>query len=320
MIDAFAHFYSPAYMERLFALNVALPVFVQRTPAFESASFRIDELDRHEIGRQVVALGTPAFDDLFGARDGEKAGELARIGNDGIGELAAQYPDRFVGAITLPLVDANALDGAMRELERARSLPGVRAVQLYTRVGETGVDDARFEPLWESIGAHGMTVLLHPTGGADNPLARDYMLWLTFGWPLETSVTMLRLVYGGLFQRYPALKILTHHLGAFLPLMAARVAGVNYTLERAGLVSLAEPLGDSLRRFYGDTAVNGFAPALAAGLEFFGAEHVLFGTDYPYVPLAPQCAAMRAWELTEGEREKIVGGNARRLFGIGERE
>lgn len=315
MIDAFAHFYPPEFMTRLFALNVSLPVFVQRTPAFESESFRIEELDRNEIETQVIALGTPAFDDLFGAQDRAQAAELARIGNDGIARLAARHPKRFIGATTLPLINANELDGTLQELERTAADPHIKAVQVYTRVGSVGVDDARFEPLWERIAALDLTVLLHPTGGTDNPLAHDYLLWLTFGWPFETSLVMLRLVYGGLFRRHPNLKILTHHLGAFIPLMAARVQGVNFTLEHTGGIALDEPLRDSLKRFYGDTSVNGYAPALNAGYEFFGAEHVLFGTDYPYVPIAPQRNAVAQWEMSAQDKDKIVQGNARRLFG-----
>lgn len=315
MIDAFAHFYPPEFMTRLFALNVSLPVFVQRTPAFESESFRIEELDRNEIEKQVVALGTPAFDDLFGRHERAEAAELARIGNDGIAELVARHSNRFIGATTLPLIDADDLESALDELERTAANPHIKAVQLYTRVGNVGVDDARFAPLWEKIAAHDLTVLLHPTGGMDNPLAHDYLLWLTFGWPYETSLVMLRLVYGGLFQRHPNLKVLTHHLGAFIPLMAARVQGVNFTLERTGGVKLDEPLHDSLKRFYGDTAVNGYAPALNAGYEFFGAEHVLFGTDYPYVPIAPQKNAVVGWEMAAADKDKILEGNARRLFG-----
>jgi aminocarboxymuconate-semialdehyde decarboxylase len=314
MIDAFAHFYPPRYMDRLFGLGVALPVFVQRTPAFESASFRLEELDRNEIATQVVALGTPAFDDLFGVFGSDSALELARVGNDGIAELVARHPHRFIGALTLPLLEEGDLELALGELERYAAMPEMRAIQLYTRVNNVGVDDARFDILWERIAALDLTVLLHPTGGADNPLARDYLLWLTFGWPLDTSLVMVRLAYSGLFQRHPNLRILTHHLGAFIPLMAARIQGVQFTVERTGSAALQEPLLETLRRFYGDTTVNGYYPALNAGREFFGVEHILFGTDYPYVPIAPQKNAVLSWELAEADRQKILEGNARGLF------
>jgi aminocarboxymuconate-semialdehyde decarboxylase len=263
----------------------------------------------------VVALGTPAFDDLFESTDSENALDLVRVGNDGIAELVARNPKRFAGALTLPLLDVDDLEEALGELERCAAMPEMRAIQLYTRVNNIGVDDPRFEILWERIAALDLTVLLHPTGGADNPLAEDYLLWLTFGWPFDTSLVMVRLAYGGLFQRHPDLKILTHHLGAFIPLMAARIQGVHFTLERTSGMKLQEPLLETLKRFYGDTTVNGYYPALNAGREFFGAEHILFGTDYPYVPIAPQRNAVLNWELPKLEKDKILEGNARGLFG-----
>ncbi len=315
MIDAFAHFYPSVFLERLFQLDVTLPVFVQRAPSHCDLDFRIAELDRNAVERQVICLGTPAFDDLFPAEASAAASELARIGNDGIAEIAARYPQRFTAVATLPLVGIPSLDAALDELERTIAL-GFKGVQLYTRVGNVGVDDPAFAVLWERIAAHNLPVLLHPTGGSDNPLARDYLLWLTFGWPLETSLMMLRLVYGGLYERFPSLKILTHHLGAFVPVTAERIKGVNFTLERSTGTARPEPLLTSLKRFYGDTTVNGFPPALNAGYEFFGADHVLFATDYPYVPMTPQCRAVRAWNLAAADKEKILDTNARQFFGF----
>ena len=314
MIDAFAHFYPPAYMRRVQALCKPLPVFVNDAPSHVDAAFRITELDRLQIDAQVVALGTPSFDELFAPEQGKEASELARLGNDGIADLVARYPRRFIGAATLPLCGPGALAMAPAELERVVTELDFKAVQIYTRVGDTPLDDSRFDALWKQIAAYDIPILLHPTGGFDHRFAGDYMLWLTFGWPLETSLVMTRLVYAGLFARFPGLKILTHHLGAFIPFMAARIQGVHYTLERTQGVKLETPLLESLRGFYGDTAVNGFQPALNAGYEFFGADHILFGTDYPFVPLASQCDAVLRWELPADDKAKILDANARKLF------
>jgi aminocarboxymuconate-semialdehyde decarboxylase len=169
-------------------------------------------------------------------------------------------------------------------------------------------------PLYARLAASGFPILLHPTGGRYRALTDDYLLWLTFGWPFETTLAMARLVYAGVLDRFPGLSILTHHLGAFVPMMAARIAGVTATLQRSSDWSLPEPVLAYFRRFYGDTAVNGFAPALAAGREFFGADRVLFGSDYPFVPIELSLNPLRAWELPEAEKQQILGGNARRLF------
>jgi aminocarboxymuconate-semialdehyde decarboxylase len=125
---------------------------------------------------------------------------------------------------------------------------------------------------------------------------------------------MARLVYAGVLERFPQLSFITHHLGAFVPMMAARIAGVTATLQRSSGWRLPEPVLAYFRRFYGDTAVNGFPPALAAGREFFGAEHILFGSDYPFVPIELSLHPVRIWDLPEAEKALILGDNARRLF------
>ncbi|HZQ05391.1 MAG TPA: amidohydrolase family protein [Anaerolineae bacterium] len=316
MIDAFAHLYPPAYMQRLQALPVRLPIFVHAAPSHTDANFRIGELDRYEIEMQAIALGTPSYDELYTQEQIAQAAELTCIGNDGIAEAVAHYPHRLIGVATLPLVDSENIEPAMEELERAVKQLQFKAVQLYTRVGDKGLDDARFAPLLERIVEYDIPILLHPTGGADNPLAREYMLWLTFGWPFETSLVMLRLVYSGVMEKFPQLKILTHHIGAFIPLMAERIKGVTFTLDKAEGTQQVGSVLPILKRFYGDTAVNGYMPALRAGYEFFGGEHVLFGTDYPFVPIAPQRESIVNWELPEQDKLNIMDANARKLFKI----
>lgn len=314
MIDAFAHLYPPAYMERLDALPVQLPVFVHDAPSHTDVTFRIEELDRFEIEKQAVALGTPAFDELFAPEQLEKACELARIGNDGIAESVVRFPGRLIGVATLPLVGGRSVDAALVELGRAVKQLSCSAVQLYTSAAGKPLDSPESLPLLARIAEFDIPILLHPVGGNDSVLARDYMLWLTFGWPFETSLATTRLAYAGIFEKFPRLKILTHHLGAFIPFMAERIKGVNFTLERAEGIRLAEPILTTLKRFYGDTAVNGYGPALNAGYEFFGADHILFGTDYPFVPIASQQQAVVDWEITAEDKSKILDGNARRLF------
>jgi aminocarboxymuconate-semialdehyde decarboxylase len=176
------------------------------------------------------------------------------------------------------------------------------------------VDHPGLDPIWEAAAVHDLGVLLHPTGGMDNPMARDYLLWLTFGWPFDTSLAMLRLVYAGVPKRYPTLRFLTHHLGAFVPAIAERIKGVNTRVERMGGGLGTPDLIAALKGFYGDTAVNGHRPALEAGYSFFGPDHILFGTDYPYVPIIPQRDAVASWELDPAERTKILEGNAKGFF------
>jgi len=314
IIDAFTHIYPRAFVDHVVRCNLDLPVFFQDSPAFADADARIEVMDRHGIDMQVLALGTPAFDELFDADRLAQAGEAARIANDSIAALVAGHPDRFVGVATLPLVNLAAIDLALEELERALGQLNLKGLQLYTTVAGKPIDRPELFPLYERMIASDLPVLLHPTGGDYSEGTHDYLLWLTFGWPFETSVAMARLVYSGVLERYPQLKIVTHHLGAFPPYMAERIKGVSLTLERVSDWRLPQPVLAYFKRFYGDTAVNGYRPALETGRDFFGAGQVLFATDYPFVPIGPALQAILDWDLPESEKTQILGGNARALF------
>jgi predicted TIM-barrel fold metal-dependent hydrolase len=316
MIDAFAHLYPTAFVGYIEKMNLPMPVFFQNAPPFVDVNARLQELDCLGIDMQVLALGTPAFDDLFSPDQILPACEAARIANDGIAEVAAEHPDRFIGVATLPLTSLQAVEVALGELDRAINQLRLKAVQLYTPCAGQPMDSPELFPLYEKIVEYDIPILLHPTGGNYGPGTRDYLLWLTFGWPFETSIAMSRLVYSGVLDRFPNLKILTHHLGAFVPYLAARIKGVHFTLERAGGPRLAQPVLNYFKRFYGDTAVNGFIPQLGAGYEFFGADHILFATDSPYVPVEPQRQAVLNWDLPHREKEKILDATARTFFKI----
>jgi aminocarboxymuconate-semialdehyde decarboxylase len=183
-------------------------------------------------------------------------------------------------------------------------------------MNETPIDDPRFFPLYDRITERESPILLHPVGGDYNKRTRDYMLWLMMGWPFETSVAMARLVYSGFLERYPRLKIITHHLGAFVPHLARRIDDISRTLEKTGASRLRSPALTYFRQFYGDTAVHGHKAALAEGYDFFGPDRILFGSDYPFVSLEETVKSVSEWHLSADEREKILGGNARALFKV----
>ena len=171
-------------------------------------------------------------------------------------------------------------------------------------------------------------IWLHPartsslSGYASEQKSR-FEMWWCFGWPYDTSVAMVRLVFNGLLDRYPRLKIITHHLGGMIPFYDGRIGpGLavlgSRTLDEdysKVLPSLKRPHLDFLHDFYGDTALfGGGAHAVRCGLEFFGAEHVVFATDTPLGPIAPTIDSIRKLDIPESDRQKIFSGNAERLL------
>src|SRR3954451_6655118 len=275
--------------------------------------------------RQVISLPNPPLEEIA---QGETAQQLARVANDAMAGLVAQHPKRFpafVAAISLD--DVNA---ALKEAERAITQLGARGIQIFTNIAGHPLDEERFAPVFAAMSDHDLPIWLHPARTAAMP---DYAaesksrfeMWWCFGWPYETSVAMARLVFSGVFDRHPGLKIVTHHLGGgMIPFFDGRIgAGMDVLGARTSdedyskiIPSLKRPHLDYFREFYADTALFGGSNGLPCGLDFFGADRVVFATDAPLGPIAKTIAAVEALDLDPGAREKIMHGNAQRLLGM----
>ena len=168
---------------------------------------------------------------------------------------------------------------------------------------------------------------LHPARTAamtDYPAEKKsrFELWWCFGWPYDTSVAMVRLVFSGLFDRHPAIKIITHHCGGMIPYFDGRVGpGLAVLGSRTSdedysqvLPSLKRPHLDYFRDFYGDTAMFGGEYGVKCGLEFFGAGHVVFATDAPLGPIAPTLRVVDKLGLSETDHRAVIRGNAETLL------
>ena len=254
------------------------------------------------------------------------ASSCARIGNDAMAELCARHPARFPTFVAaLSMTD---VEGSVREARRAVGELGAGGVQIFTNIAGRPLDDPAYEPIFATMAELELPIWLHPARTASTP---DYAaeqksrfeMWWCFGWPYETSVAMVRMVLCGLFDRYPRLKIITHHLGGMIPFYDGRIGpGLavlgSRTLDEDYskiLPSLKRPHLDYLHDFYGDTALfGGGVHAVRCGLEFFGADHVVFATDTPLGPIAPTIECIRKLDIPDQDRAKIFSGNAERLL------
>jgi len=328
-IDAFAHILPPAYAERLEALTSGDAVsqrilgyrpWIREDPALIDLDARWRTIDPFGDYRQVLTLAVPPLDELG---DPAAAADLARAANDELADLIVRHPDRLAGFVAaLPISDPQA---AAAELDRTMSHLGAVGAQLHTNVGGAPLDEPRFEVIFEVLTSHGGALWLHPTRSpiwSDYPAesASKYGIWWSLGWPYETSVAMARLVYSGCFDRYPGLTVIAHHAGAMVPHFAGRLASPIEDPDRDAIVGglKDEPI-EYFRRFYADTAMFGASHAVRCAVEFFGADHVLFGTDMPLGGpnvVADTIADVTSLDLPEADEAAIFAGNARRLLGI----
>jgi aminocarboxymuconate-semialdehyde decarboxylase len=285
-------------------------------------------MDRYEGYVQVLTLANPPIEIVAGP---DLSPELARLANDEMARVVAKRPERFPGFVaSLPM---NNPDAAVAEIDRAIDHLGATGVQIFTNVGGRPLDLPEYRPIFARMAEHGLPIWLHPARPATfadyaGEARSKYDLWWAFGWPYETSVAMGRLVFSGLFDRHPDLQIITHHLGAMIPFCAGRIGGGLDQLgsrtddadDGAALGRLKRRPVDYFKMFYGDTALFGAWPAMETGLEFFGADHVLFGTDMPFDPekgpgfIRDTIAAMERMRASAEDKAKIYEGNARRML------
>jgi len=333
-IDAFPHILPRRYFDRMIAAASGPASYMQKRTAGVPCLYDLDErfrvMDRFEGYVQVLTLSSPPVEAL-----GEPAltRDLARLANDEMADLVRRYPDRFLGfAASLPMNDP---DAAVRETERATSDLGALGVQIYTNVNDLPLDDPRFEPLFARMAELDRAIWVHPARTATMPdypseNRSKYELWWVFGWPYETAIFMSRLIFSGHLDRYPNLRILTHHAGGMVPHFAGRIGP---GLDQLGARTPEEDLGALARRlrkrpfdyykmFYGDTALFGAEHALRCAIEFFGVDHMLFGSDMPFDPeKGPQfiretIANLDAIGLRPADRQRIDEQNARRVLRI----
>jgi aminocarboxymuconate-semialdehyde decarboxylase len=289
------------------------------------ARFRV--MDEFGEYCQVLSLPQPPLESLAGA---DRTPAMARMVNDGFADLCRRYPDRFPSFIaSLPM---NNLEESLNEADRSINQLGARGVQVFTNVKGKPLDAPDVLPLFEELARREAVIWMHPARGADmsDYLSEEkskYEIWWTFGWPYETSAAMARLVFSGIFDRQPNLKIITHHMGGMVPYFEGRVgygwdqlgkrtSDTDYTVL---LKTLKKRPLDYFKMFYADTALFGGFPATQCGLAFFGLDRVLFASDVPFEP-APGLYIRETIRCIEGlglnadQKDQIYRGNAEHLL------
>lgn len=325
IVDIYTHIFPPEYRRRWEQAAPDLKDIGKRMTSVREVfdlDARFRAMDAVQDYRQVISLPGPPLE-VF--TDPKLGTELARIANDTMAELVDRHPERFCGfAAALAL---HNLDGALAEIRRAVETLGAKGIQVYTNVKGRPLDEPAFEPVFAAMAGYDLPVWLHPARSAQvNDYAAEersrYEMWWALGWPYETSVAMARLALTGLFDRHPALKVITHHCGGMIPFyegrldaglanLGARTSGEDYSQV---LSSLKRPHGEYLKMFYADTAMFGAHLGTRLGIEYFGVEHIVFASDCPFATIPEAVAAMERLELEPAARERIYRGNAERLL------
>ena len=316
VIDTFCHVIPLEYRKALEAAEKKrrIPPFSEffrgelRVPGISDMKERFRIMDKHPGTAQVISLTGPFLETIAGPAE---AADLSRSANDSVAELIARYPERFKAGIAT--VSPNNIDAALNEIDRSVKFLGLRGIQIGTDINGRPLDSPDLMPIYQKMAETGFPIFIHPSR---NYLAPDYPgegeskygLFSAIGWPHSTSMAMMRLACSGILERFPTLTFVTHHAGGTIPYLARRVEGADRR-------ELPRPIGEYLRRFYGDTAVQGNVANLTCAHAFFGADHLLFGTDFPFSrDIGPGLDAIETMDITDRDREKILSENVVKLL------
>ena len=329
-LDVFNHIFPMAFFEYI-QDNIVDKGPIKRwlnVPVLYDVDKRLKMMEVFGEYQQILSLSAPTIEFLAPP---EESPAVARLANDGMAALCRQHPDRFPSFIaSMPM---NNPDEAIKEIDRAIGELGACGIQIFSNVNGRPLDEPEFFQIFERMAQLDRPIFLHPSRGSNFP---DYLseeksefeIWWTFGWTFETSAAMARIVFSGIFDKLPTIKIIAHHLGAMVPYVEGRVGwGQDQLGARTpgdALTELRESLKkrpiDYFKMFYADTATFGSLGATRCGLDFYGTDRCLFASDCPFDPeggplyIRETIRCLDTVEVTDAERAGLYEGNARKLL------
>lgn len=280
------------------------PVYREMTVA----DAQIERMDRAGINLSVLSASTVLQSSSWA--DAATDLDLCRRTNDCVAEWVARHPGRFMGSCVLPLQN---IDAALSELSRCADGLGMRVVQLPAHVCGRYLGDVTLRPIWRAIHDRSLVIFVHPEGVTDL-WYQDYRMWNSIGQPIEEAKCITSMIYEGLLEDLPNLRIVLAHGGGMLPHNMGRLdRNVEHMPET--MRNITRRPSEYLQSFYFDTCL--YDPAVAENLiRRVGADRLLLGSDYPVGEMDPLGYIDRVTGLTDAERARIKGGLAARLLGF----
>lgn len=323
IIDAYAHVFPESLIESVAAVQsgAELRALREQSAYLRQPEPRLEFMDAHGFDIQVLVLARPP---VWLGMEPNDIHRLTVLANDSIAEFVAARPERFIGVGVLPMVD----EFMVGELDRLHSQLGLRGVLIFSNVDGKPIDDKSMWPLYERASALDLPIWIHPQHAPLHSWIRQDLMDRMVAWPFDTTLAMIRLVLGGVLERFPNLRFITHHMGGMVPYYSKRIeAFAGQMVEEYSRLGMADqsprltvPVLDQLRLFYNDSVSNGSESALRCALDFFGSEHILFGTDFPFGPqrgeLWPveELETIQQAQIPQEDRENILFRNAQKLL------
>jgi aminocarboxymuconate-semialdehyde decarboxylase len=324
IIDVHNHFYPPEYLDALKSGKSVVHVTVDArgnphihypgdynvaVAGHRDIAYRQGVLEQEGVDTQVITLTTPGTH----VEKPDYATKLASLVNDAFARIVSERGPRFAALATLPLNDPAA---SVKELRRAMEELRMPGAMLFSNVNGVALADKRYWPLYELADAKGAVLHIHPTSPVGVEAMTEFWLMPLVGFLMDTTLAAAHLVFSGVPERFPRIKWVLGHLGGAIPYLAERLDR-GYEAFPECRTNITRKPSDYLKNWYYDT-VNFDTNALKLAIEFAGADHILAGSDYPHQigSIPSMLRSLRGLAISETDKEKILGGNAQRIYGL----
>lgn len=319
-IDCQSHLFVPellAFMEKrktspyVYRKDGAIYVVVgdwhRRLPdKYMDVEAKLADMDEAGINMTAISINDPG-PELFG-NDGAA---IARMLNDYIGGLAKKYPERFIGLMVLPLQDENA---AIKELERCVNTLGMKGMLLYSNQDGAFPDEPPYRWLFAQAEKLEIPILLHPAFPVTYEQTKGYSMAAGLGLMFDTTIALARIILAGILDQHPKLKLVCPHVGGALPYLIGRIDHQTQVLKR-GAENIEKLPSEYLKNVWLD-AVSPIPLAIRYGIDFAGANRMLYSSDHPWVDPKLISGHIQSLKLPPEDQARIFGENAKKLFKI----
>jgi aminocarboxymuconate-semialdehyde decarboxylase len=279
-------------------------------PGHFEAAARIKDMDAGGIDTQVFALSIPSVE-MIGKKEGIA---WARRINDYFAEVCQQYPERYYFHCTLPYQDP---DAAAKELERSVTKLGAKGVQMFSNINFKPIASPEYHVIYELAEKLDVPVFVHPTMPFTGEMMDMHKLPATmYGYTLDTSTAIMSLIWQGVVEKYPKIKIVHSHLGGIVPYLVGRMNGSWDSFRNNFGLKLDRPPIEYYKSNVWIDTISYWEPAMKCGLELMGPDHIVLGTDYAHRigNLKDAIAWVKKFGLDKANTDKILGGNSTKLY------
>ena len=332
IIDGYTHMFHETSLEAFKKMGgnwaqekvAKLSARAQPKKAIFDVQERLGFLERNNIDMQVITPPHFMYSTFMPEDMGTKL-KVMQVINDGMGRLMEESKGKLIGVGTVPLEKYDKY--GKQELERAVNTCGLKGVSIASHWYGKPLDSTEFLDFWAHAAEMDLPVYIHPADpvvSTGRTYEAEYDLTHNFGWPFETILMLSRLVFSGVLERYPTLKIVSHHLGGGIPFFWGRIEETYAPENQERLIGrkMPKPLYDLFSLIYYDTAVGGNASAIKCAYDIFGADKLVFATDAPFGPgtgeerLASYPKVIESLGLPESDNNKIFAGNIEKIFNL----